>query len=329
MSRLRTQARPPLSERPPLRLGSWLRPGALGAAAFAVLTGCSTTVVLDKLVPTHTYVSLPSARYGPDARQQLDIYVPLAEKRQHPTPMVVFFYGGSWSSGDRADYRFVGEALASRGIITLVADYRLSPQVRYPQFLQDSAKAVKWAFDHARGLGADPQRIYLVGHSAGGYNAAMLALDARWLEAEGLQPAQLAGWAGLAGAYNFLPIGVPEVQVAFNWPDTAADTQPIYHARSQAGFPPALLLAASSDTSVNPQRNTGALAERLQAQGVPVQLKYYEKLSHATLVGAVATPLNFLAPVAHDLVSFVLAEPVLERQPLAPPKPAAAGLAAH
>lgn len=329
MSRLPSTRRSVPSQRPGLRLSSWLRPGAVGAAVLAMLSGCSTTAVLDRLVPTHTYLNLPSASYGPDVRQQLDIYVPLAERRQHPTPMVVFFYGGSWSSGERADYRFVGEALASRGIITLVADYRLSPQVRYPVFLQDSAKAVKWAFDHARGLGADPQRIYLVGHSAGGYNAAMLALDARWLEAEGLQPVQLAGWAGLAGAYNFLPIGVPEVQVAFNWPDTAPDTQPYFHARAQAGFPPVLLLAARTDLSVNPKRNTGALAERLEAQGVPVQLKYYDKLSHSTLVGALATPLNFMAPVAHDLVSFVLAGPLLQRQAVSPTKPDAPGLAAH
>lgn len=277
---------------------------AVWAALLALLSGCSSTAILDKLVPSDTYAARPSAAYGSDPRQQLDIYLPLpSATAAGKPPLVVFFYGGSWTTGERADYRFVGEALASRGIATLVADYRLSPAVRYPVFLQDSAAAVKWAFDHAAELGADSNRIYVVGHSAGGYNAAMLALDARWLGQVGLQPARLAGWVGIAGAYEFLPIGIPEVQVAFNWPNTPADSQPVVHASAKA--PRTLLLAASSDTLVSPVRNTQALATRLKAAGVATAVQMYSGVSHVTVLGAMAAPLNFLAPVADVVATFV------------------------
>ena len=118
--------------------------------------------------------------------------------------MVVFFYGGSWNSGSRDDYGFVGEALASRGIVVVIADYRLYPQVRYPAFLQDNAHAVAWTYQHIAEHGGDPHQLYVMGHSSGAYNASMLALDPRWLKAVNLSPTMLKGWIGLAGPYDFL-----------------------------------------------------------------------------------------------------------------------------
>ena len=214
----------------------------------ALLSACSAVDVLNATVATDTYRRVDDQPYGPDARQRLDVYQPNADVKN--APLVVFFYGGSWSMGDRADYRFVGEALASQGMVCVVADYRLSPAVRYPAFVEDSAVAVRWAFDNAGRFGADPARIFVMGHSAGAYNAAMLALDERWLRAVGLSPARLAGWIGLAGPYDFLPIGDAKTQVAFNWPSTPADSQPLVHA-SRAS-PPALLLAPANDTVVVP-----------------------------------------------------------------------------
>jgi acetyl esterase/lipase len=277
----------------------WL--GLLSVAGVAVLTGCSASGALNALVPSDSYRLRAGVAYGTEARQRLDIYLPL--ERRSPGPVVVFFYGGSWTTGERATYRFVGEALASRGIAVVVADYRLSPEVKYPVFLQDSAQAVRWTFAHLGELGADPAQVFVMGHSAGAYNAAMLALDARWLGAAGLRPAQLAGWIGLAGPYDFLPIGNRDVQVAFEWPGTPADSQPMVHASGNS--PPALLLAARGDTTVNPVRNTEALARRLEAAGVPVGLQVYDRVSHVTLVAALARPLRGLAPVLDDIERFI------------------------
>ena len=115
--------------------------------------------------------------------------------------MVVFFYGGNWNSGNRADYRFAGEALASKGCVAVLPDYRLYPEVRYPEFLADSALAVRWVFDNigAAAFGGDSRNVFLMGHSAGAYNAAMLALNPAYLRAAGVEARRLRGLIGLAG----------------------------------------------------------------------------------------------------------------------------------
>ena len=268
----------------------------------ALLTACSGADLLNATVSTDSYRRTEGLAYGTDPRQLIDVYQPAAGASR--APLVVFFYGGSWSSGERGDYRFVGEALASRGIVAMVADYRLSPAVRYPAFVQDSASAVRWAVDHAARFGADEQRIFVMGHSAGAYNAAMVALDARWLAAVGLAPSRLAGWIGLAGPYDFLPMGDPSAQRAFDWPNTPRSSQPIAHVSTAA--PRTLLLAATKDTLVDPVRNTGQMARRLRAEGVDVQVQTFDNLSHVTLIGAVATPIRWIGgPVVPPILQFV------------------------
>jgi len=269
------------------------------------LQACSPLRLINASVSSDTHTVLLDQAYGDHARQRADVYLP-APVAVAAAPIAVFFYGGSWSSGDRADYRFVGEALASRGIVTVVADYRLSPEVRYPAFLHDGADAVRWAADHAAAFGASRERLFVVGHSAGAYNAAMLALDPRWLARLGLEPRQLAGWAGLAGPYDFLPIGNPDVQVAFEWPNTPADSQPLFHANAGHATPRrALLLAARKDTLVNPQRNTLAMARVLEQQGTQVDVELFDRVSHTTLIGAMARPLRGLAPVLERVSGFL------------------------
>jgi acetyl esterase/lipase len=286
------------------RLGLW----GIGSAIAALLAGCSGAQVLDRLVAHDTYQGQTGVVYGPDPRHLLDIYQPAAGSVPGGVPVVLFFYGGNWTRGERADYRFVGEALAANGIIALVADYRLSPQVRVEGLLGDCALALQWTLAHAAALGGDPTRVMVMGHSAGAYNAAMLALDPRWLAAVGLAPNRLAGWIGLAGPYDFLPIGDPEVQVAFGWPQTLADSQPLFYASAKA--PRTLLLAARGDKVVNTQRNTVGLANRLQAAGTEVDVRIFDGISHVTTVAALARPLDWLAPVLPTVLAFVRGQPL-------------------
>lgn len=272
----------------------------------ALLGGCSAVDVLNALVRSDTYSSQTAIAYGPSTRERLDVYVPRDSDASKPPagyPIVVFFYGGSWSRGERADYRFVGEALASRGFIVVVPDYRLYPEVAYPAFLEDSARAVAWAHRDGPRYGGDASRLYVMGHSAGAYNAAMLALDARWLRPAGLTPAALEGWIGLAGPYDFLPSELPDVQSVFHHPDYPAGAQPIEHVTRDA--PRAFLGAARTDNVVSPTRSTQQLADRLATAGVPVELVFYEHVNHYTLAGALARPLRFLAPVLDDVTSFI------------------------
>lgn len=247
--------------------------------------------------------------YGPGDRQRFDVYVPgnsLAEAdKATGSPLVIFIYGGSWNMGRRADYRFAGEALAAQGFTVMVVDYRLYPEVKYPDFLQDCARAVGYGLEHARELGADPRRVFLYGHSAGAYNVAMLALDPRWLRAAGHSPDELAGWVGLAGPYNFLPIGDPGVRLVFDWPDTSPDTQPLQHVGDLAKPLPAFVGAAVHDKEVYPEQNSVPLVQRMQARGTPVTFRTYDHVNHALLVGSLQWPLSVLAPVLHDTAEFI------------------------
>lgn len=277
----------------------------IGGVLLAMVVACSPLKMLNALTPDGTFDKTDGIAYGGDPRQKLDVYVPRYPVKN--APVVVFFYGGSWNSGSRSDYSFVGEALASRGIVAVLADYRLYPQVRYPLFLEDCAKAVAWAHDHIREFSGDPERLFLMGHSSGAYNVAMLALEPPLLEAVGMSPHDLRGWIGLAGPYDFLPIKNPEVRPVFFWPDSPPQSQPINHI--SRGAPPALLIAAKDDDVVNPTRNTGGLANKLRAAGVAVQDRYYARTSHATLVATLSRPLRGLAPVLDEVTSFVKSTP--------------------
>jgi acetyl esterase/lipase len=286
------------------RLAAWSALPLSAFVALAVLAACAPMATLNALAGFDSQVLEADVAYGTQPRQRLDIYRPTrAAAPAAGWPMVVFFYGGSWNRGERADYKFLAEALAARGVLTVVADYRLYPQVRYPEFLHDSADALAFALDNAARLNADPKRIFVMGHSAGAYNAAMLALDPRWLARTGRTSAELAGFIGLAGPYDFLPMTNREARPVFFHPDYPPRTQPLEHASATA--PPAFLAAPETDSLVDPQRNSVGLATRLRELGVPVTLRRYPRTNHVTIVGAFAWPLRWLAPVLDDVSAFI------------------------
>ena len=236
-------------------------------------------------------------------RRRLDIYYPSGTAPVDGWPMVIFFYGGTWRSGERGDYAFVGHALAAQGVMTLIADYRLYPEVRFPEFLRDSASAAVWGMDAASRLGANPARVFLMGHSAGAYNAAMLALDPQWLREAGAPPTGLAGWIGLAGPYDFLPIENPDAKPVFFHPHYPAGTQPIEF--TSTSFVPAFLAAGEKDHVADPTRNTMQLARALSRHHPPVQVQIYPGRGHASLVVAFSAPFRWTASVLKDVSTFI------------------------
>jgi len=265
------------------------------------LTACSPLSVINAVSPGNALQADADVAYGLKARQRLDVYRPASASNS--SPVIVFFYGGNWNKGDRGDYAFVGRALAKRGFVVVIPDYRLFPDVRYPAFLDDSAAAVAWTVREINNYGGDASRLFVMGHSAGAYNAAMLALDPDLLARAGVKPGTVRGLIGMAGPYNFLPVQNPETRPVFNFPNTPADSQPINHV--SASSPPALLIAANKDDMVNPARNTGELAKKLRASGVPVREVYFDRVNHTTLVGTLASPLTALAPTLDVVQAFV------------------------
>ncbi len=273
----------------------------LGQALLGLLAlaGCTPLATFNALVPKDggTVLAAQAIRYGDDPRQRLDVYAP-RRAGAATLPTIVFFYGGSWNSGERGGYGFAARALAARGFVVVVPDYRLVPQVRFPAFLQDGAAAVRWTIANIARHGGDGRRIVLVGHSAGAYNAAMLALDPQWL---GADRAAVRGLIGLAGPYDFLPLDGAVTVAAFGaWP-VPAETQPITFAG--AGDPPALLLTGADDDTVLP-RNSVALAARLRAAGVPAEVRTYPDIGHVGIVTALARPFRGKAPVLADVAAF-------------------------
>lgn len=273
----------------------------LSAIAASVAAACSPLSMFATFTPKDAALSRGrGVAYGPGPRQKLDVYAPRGTT--DPAPVAVFFYGGSWDSGRREDYGWVGRALAAQGFLTLVADYRLYPEVRYPTFVEDGALAVRWAVDHAAELGGDPGRLVLVGHSAGAYNAAMLALDRRYLTAAGVEPGAVKAFAGLSGPYDFLPLDGPITRRTFGEAADLPGSQPGRYARRDA--PAAFLATGDADRTVYP-RNTRKLAAALREAGAKVEERHYEGLNHADTVLALSKPLRGKAPLLAEMTAFL------------------------
>lgn len=268
--------------------------------AIAVPTlGCTPARLLNSLITDDGYRVHRDIEYGDASRHRLDIYIPdnvAADGR-----VAVFFYGGRWENGAKVDYLFVGQALASQGIITVIADYRLHPDVKFPSFVEDGAKAVGWVHRNIHAHGGDPERLYLIGHSAGAHLAAMLALDPRFLAAEDVGSEDIAGLIGLAGPYDFLPIEDPVTKKVFAVGDLQA-TQPINHASSRS--PSTLLLTGKDDETVLP-RNSGLLGEAIDRAGGDAEIRLYDRIGHIGIILALAPPFRWLAPTLQDIVAFI------------------------
>jgi len=229
--------------------------------------------------------AVAAAQYGPDHDQKLEMWLPVDARRS--LPIVVFIPGGGWRSGDPHDYRFIVRALAPQGYAVVLAGYRLNGHGRYPAMLEDGAAALRWVADHAAAHGGDPTRVVLMGHSAGAYNAAMLALDRRWLAHQRLSADALRGVVGLSGPYDFYPFDDSATIAAFGHAPDPEDTQPIAHVRGDA--PPMLLLHGRDDTRVKP-RNSVALARALSAVGAPTHAVLLDGVGHEGMVMAFARP---------------------------------------
>jgi acetyl esterase/lipase len=242
--------------------------------------------------------------YGAAPAQKLDVWVPKDRGDATSLPVVIFYYGGGWVKGSRGEYGFAGRAFAAQGFIAVVPDYRLVPGVRFPVFVQDSALAVKWVRDNIARYGGDPKRITLSGHSAGAYNAAMLALDRHWLADIGVDPGIVRAAALLAGPYDFYPFDKPRSIAAMShWP-RPLETQPIQFARADA--PPLLLAAGTADDVVRPY-NAENLAKKLQGLGASVTLRLYPGKSHNDLVMGLSKPFRGRAPTLQESSEFLKA----------------------
>lgn len=216
-----------------------------------------------------------------------------------PAPVLLFIYGGGWDSGTKSDYEF-----AAAGFITIIADYRIVPEAHFPDFLEDGALALNWIGAHISELGGDPDRLFLMGHSAGAYNAVMLGLDAASHGAHGLA-GRVKGIVGLSGPYDFYPFDVPASIAAFSRAPDPEATQPVNLVHAEA--PPMFLAQGSKDRTCMP-RNTKALAARLREFGVNVNEQHYPGIGHPEPLLTLFPMLRWHTPIYREVVGFMRAQ---------------------
>jgi acetyl esterase/lipase len=236
--------------------------------------------------------------YGPSARARMDVYTPA--NASPDTPVMVFIHGGSWQSGSKDEYKFLGAAFARRGIETVIINYRVHPEAVFPAFMADAAQAVAMVKRDMAGQ----RPLFLAGHSAGAQIASLLALDPRFLAAEGTTPCQaIAGVIGIAGPYHFTPVE-PVFKEIFP-ADKLEAARPINYASNIS--PPTLLLHGTGDTTVSVERSREMLAA-LKASGNSAELKTYEGVNHTFIVGAISPLVRRAAPTLNDSVEFIEAQ---------------------
>jgi acetyl esterase/lipase len=242
-----------------------------------------------------------STRFGDHPAHKIAVYRVGGEPAS-PLPVIVFYHGGGWHSGDPDDYGFVARGLAPEGFLVVLAGYRLRPEGIYPAMLEDSAAAFAWARANVARLGGDPERMFVAGHSAGAYNAAMLALDGRWLGRHDLAPDAIAGVIGLAGPYDFYPFDKESSRATFGHWQNPRETQPVRHV--SADTPPMLLLHGEEDTVVRP-RNSRALAAALESVGAQVEARFYPGMDHNDPLLGMVSPWRRNRQVLDPIVAFV------------------------
>jgi acetyl esterase/lipase len=274
----------------------------VGAGILLGAVGCSSLGLLDALTPAGNYAATLDIAYGPQPRQRLDVYVPSGPVAKGT--VIVFFYGGNWQSGDKDGYRFVAESLTRRGHIVVIPDYRVYPAAVFPGFIEDSARAVAWVVGHIARYGGAPEAIYLMGHSAGAYNAVMLGVNPSYLHAAGVPRERIAGVIGIAGPYDFLPLADPTLKTIFGPEEARARTQPVNFVERSAR--PMLLVTGADDTTVR-SHNTHRLAARLREEGVPVRDIVYPDKGHIDIILGLSSRLRGNSRLGDDIEAFVRA----------------------
>lgn len=218
----------------------------------------------------------------------LDVYAPASGSQM---PVMLWVHGGGWTKGDKARVGAKPRAFNDHGMVLVSVNYRLQPAVDFRAQAGDLARAIRWTHDHAADYGASPQKIFIMGHSAGAHLAALVATDGRYLDAECLKLNVLRGVVLLDGAAYDIPwrmanAPLPRMKEAARKlftddPDTQKDASPISHVARDKGIPPFLILhvADRRDSRLLSER----LAQRLTESGIEARVIAAKNKTHGTI----------------------------------------------
>lgn len=238
--------------------------------------------------------------FGSKNGMKLDVYTP--DDKNEKRPVLVFFYGGAWMMGSKESYRFAADAFTKHGYVVVIPDYIKYPEVKFPAWQEDAAKAVAWAHNNIAKFGGDESRLFIAGHSAGAHIGALLATDEEYLKKEGGSRSWIKAFAGLAGPYDFVP-EEPEYKDMFGPPERYKYMQVTNYIDGKQ--PPMLLLWGLDDKEVA-KENITKLETGLKDKSGVWKTKYYEGVNHIDIVGGLAYFGTGRAPVAEDVDDFFI-----------------------
>lgn len=263
--------------------------------AATALAACAPVSILNGITPSSTFDRTKNVSFGDGNRDQLDIY--RAEKPKEGAPVLMFVHGGSWDSGSKGIYKFLAEGFTQSGYDIVVPNYRIYPQAKFPNFLEDNAKAAAFTAETFPG-----RKIVLIGHSAGAYNVLMLGLRSEYLRGAGVDRCEtIAGVVGLAAPTGIVPLESARLVEIFPDRFTADDAV----LNNVTGPAPAVFLGhGESDTTVYPKNST-ALAEKITARGGSALVEIYPGQSHTDVVKVLSRHFDDNTTLKADIVEFV------------------------
>lgn len=280
----------------------------LAALIACLMSACTPIKVLNSLVPENGYSLISALAYGTNARQKLDIYLPKAADQSTKLDsaklkkVIIFYYGGNWDSGERADYKFAAEALVSHGYIVVIPDYRVYPEVLFPALMADPVSAAKWVKTNIKKYNGDANKVFLAGHSAGAHIAAMMAINPEYLAEVSLKPNDFAGVIGLAGPYDFLPLKSERLKIIFGPEAQQWKSQPINFVDGKN--PPLYLAVGMKDNTVWP-RNTFNLAKKIKQNNGIAEVYEFASYGHVDMVSKLAKPLRGNGELLKSVITFI------------------------
>ncbi|PHS40869.1 MAG: hypothetical protein COA91_03315 [Robiginitomaculum sp.] len=263
--------------------------------ALFLFAACSPVRFLNTITPSGSYKLAKDIAYGDGERQKLDIYQ--SSKPKPGAPIVMFIHGGSWDTGSKNIYKFVGEAFASQGYTTVIPNYRLYPDVVYPKFINDTAAAIAYTAKRY-----PEQGLIVIGHSAGAYNAMMATVEPKYLQAQGVEVCRaIAGMVGLAGPYGAFPLKAERLLIIF--PDRhTADDAPVNLIKGPT--PPIFMAIGDKDTTVSELHST-ALQKLIRARGGKADYKMYPGLNHTDVVKVLSRYFDGDSELKGDILRFI------------------------
>ncbi|VAW73839.1 hypothetical protein MNBD_GAMMA12-3703 [hydrothermal vent metagenome] len=271
---------------------------------LVLLSACasSSLKIVNTLAKNKGYTLVSDIAYGTHSLNKLDLYLPKHHSNKAKAT-VIFFYGGCWGyclKFRKESYLFIGQALANKGHIVAVVNYRTYPQVKFHTLIRDAAKSIEWVKQNISRYSGNPNSIFLMGHSAGGHMAATLAYDRQYLKPTTWK--SIKGMIGLAGAYDFHPFKQDYQFKIFSPKSNYRNSQPIRFITGKEA--PSLLLYGSKDQVVQP-RNINKLSKVIRKKNGIVETHFYKRISHAGLVASLSRPFQRSRPVLNDIHHFI------------------------